>query len=130
MNKWADRRISKLTESAIKRGDIRLSDEKVNEIVDQRDTLLALAEDVETVSELCDKVSMLFSNAEDRTGQPPCVVLSSIHKAKGKEWGRVFVLAGTLRNGGEEDRLRYVAYTRAKAHLTLCQGFESKRTVE
>lgn len=130
LGKWADRRIAKLTESAIKRGDVRLSDEGVSAIVDQRDTLLALAEDVDTVSELCDKVSMLFSNAEDRTGQPPCVVLSSIHKAKGKEWGRVFVLVGALRNGGEEDRLRYVAYTRAKSHLTLCQGFESKRSVE
>ena len=64
--------------------------------------------------------------AEDR------VVLSSIHQAKGLEWGAVFMiwcsegmmpLARALKEeGGEEEerRLFYVATTRAKDHLYLC----------
>ena len=60
------------------------------------------------------------------------VVLSTIHQAKGLEWGAVFVIglvdgrmpsARALREAGgeeEERRLFYVAVTRAKDELYLC----------
>jgi len=59
-------------------------------------------------------------------------ILSTIHQAKGLEWGVVFLIwlvdgwfpsaAGLREEGGleEERRLFYVATTRAKEHLYLC----------
>ncbi|MFQ5532894.1 MAG: ATP-dependent helicase, partial [Candidatus Methylomirabilales bacterium] len=60
------------------------------------------------------------------------LILSTIHQAKGLEWGVVFLIwlvdgwfpsaAGLREEGGleEERRLFYVATTRAKEHLYLC----------
>jgi superfamily I DNA/RNA helicase len=48
------------------------------------------------------------------------VVLSSVHKAKGLERDRVWLLEESFRrSGGEEDNIRYVAITRAKRDLRL-----------
>ncbi len=42
------------------------------------------------------------------------LVLFSVHRAKGLEWRRVFVLADTLRDDKEEElNIKYVAITRA-----------------
>jgi DNA helicase-2/ATP-dependent DNA helicase PcrA len=61
------------------------------------------------------------------------LTVSTIHSAKGQEWGAVFVLnvvdgcmpsdlaAGSREEIEEERRLLYVAMTRAKDHLTLVQ---------
>ena len=51
----------------------------------------------------------------------PCVILSSVHKAKGLEWNRVWLLTETFRKGKgvEEDNIWYVAVTRAKQSLFL-----------
>jgi DNA helicase-2/ATP-dependent DNA helicase PcrA len=71
----------------------------------------------------------------DEAGDPrrdeDYLILSTIHSAKGQEWGSVFVLnvvdgcipsdlgAGTTEDIEEERRLLYVAMTRAKDHLHL-----------
>ena len=59
----------------------------------------------------------------------PCVVLSSIHKAKGREWNRVYWLqtgpSKWARKEWElqqETNLCYVATTRAKSALYLVEG--------
>lgn len=60
-----------------------------------------------------------------------CVILSTVHQAKGLEWDTVFILglndgsfpsAKSLKTGDEEEerRLFYVAATRAKNDLYLC----------
>ncbi len=64
-------------------------------------------------------------------GDRECVILSTVHQAKGLEWSIVFVVG--LHDGGfpsvkslktdheeEERRLFYVAVTRAKDELSLC----------
>ena len=71
----------------------------------------------------------------DRAGPPlldeDCVILSTIHSAKGQEWKSVHVLnvvdgcipsdmsTGSAEDIEEERRLLYVAMTRAKEHLHL-----------
>jgi superfamily I DNA/RNA helicase len=71
--------------------------------------------DFRRLSSLRGRIDDLF----ERNSRGECVVFSSVHKAKGREWEEVFVLADTLRSGGEEDNIAYVAYTRAKSRLTL-----------
>jgi superfamily I DNA/RNA helicase len=47
-----------------------------------------------------------------------------VHKAKGLEWGKVVLIAGTFKNrnkGQEEANIYYVAVTRAKRTLVLAE---------
>ena len=74
----------------------------------------------ESIDELLKRLRSLF---RDEAGG---VTLSTIHKAKGLEWQRVFVLREGLRRSRiserqarEEDNLRYVAFTRARESLVL-----------
>jgi len=60
-----------------------------------------------------------------------CLILSTAHSAKGKEWDAVFIIwavdgwfpsarcLGTLEETEEERRLMYVAMTRARNHLSI-----------
>jgi superfamily I DNA/RNA helicase len=58
-------------------------------------------------------------------GMAGVITCSSVHKAKGLEAERVFVLAKTLRGGSrEEENIAYVAYTRAKMDLVLVRDAE------
>lgn len=85
---------------------------------DQAGMIRAFAEDAETTGDLLRQMEYLFSD-EQEAGT---IICSSIHKAKGLEASRVFVLMDTLYRRGvtlEEDNLSYVATTRAKSHLTL-----------
>lgn len=53
------------------------------------------------------------------------ITCSSVHRAKGLEADRVFVLAETLRDHTvEEMNIRYVAITRAKRELVWVGGLE------
>jgi len=75
-------------------------------------------------------------STEDFAGDPivdeDCLVLSTIHSAKGLEWDAVFVIhasdgdipadlaTGTIEEIDEERRLFYVALTRARRSLYVC----------
>lgn len=89
---------------------------------DQQGIVLALMDGAATVDELCRRCDELFSD----DAQKGAVMCSSVHKAKGLEAERVYLLDGTFRKGGEEDNLRYVAWTRAKSTLALVSGFGKK----
>lgn len=115
--RWADNwRISEITKAT------KLdSQEKVQLIQDKFDTLYALTEDADIVSNVVDRCNELFS--DDRVG----VTLSSIHRAKGLEADNVFILRPDLlphpmakspEQKQQESNLRYVAVTRAKNSLT------------
>jgi DNA helicase-2/ATP-dependent DNA helicase PcrA len=110
---WREKRVSKL----MKEGKEAMAD-KVN---DQVDTVLAIADGCADVETLRSKIDTLF---QDDT---PTLTLSTVHKAKGREWDRVFVLGANLYMPSkyarqdwqlqQEDNLVYVAYTRSKAEL-------------
>jgi DNA helicase-2/ATP-dependent DNA helicase PcrA len=88
---------------------------------DQADMIRALAEDSEDVQDLLNRIDWLFTD-DDEAEQILC---SSVHKAKGLEADRVYILSDTLYLRGpsvEEDNIFYVATTRAKSHLTMVSG--------
>lgn len=101
---------------------------KLGVIEDKVDTLFVLMEQLDptdTVWSLEQIVNDLF---QDSTGQQrPSVTLSTVHKAKGREWDRVFLLgrdelmpskyAVQPWQQEQERNLCYVAVTRAKREL-------------
>ncbi len=92
-------------------------------LADRVETILVLSEGLPDVSALHAKIDALF---QDDT---PTLTLSTVHKSKGREWERVFVLGRNAYMPSkyarqawqlqQEDNLVYVAYTRAKAELVL-----------
>lgn len=100
-------------------------------IDDKVETLLclikSLAEEGKTsVDDLAQFISRLFGDTPE--GQVPDVlVLSTVHKSKGREWDRVFILgrhtlmpspyAKSEWEQEQERNLMYVAVTRAKREL-------------
>lgn len=87
-------------------------------IDDQVATLAAVAEESSSVADIVSRILSLFEDSDNSTR--PSVVLSSVHKAKGLEWNRVFVLEGTFKKNSDEERnIYYVAVTRTKKHLTF-----------
>lgn len=112
VDKWEQREIKRLT---------RKNPEADTSIAsDTAEAIRVLASDVDEVSEIRAKIELLFTDDDDSRR----VVLTSTHKAKGLERGRVVVLADTYRPGwgGEEARLWYVAVTRAKHELYLARN--------
>lgn len=88
---------------------------------DQAAMIRALAEDAEDMGDLTNRVDWLFTD-ENTAKQILC---SSVHKAKGLEANRVYILQESLYRRGvtpEEQNIEYVAITRAKSHLTLVTG--------
>ena len=83
---------------------------------DQREFLAEIMDDpsIQTVQQLEQTIEALF--ADD--GDAGSIMLSTVHRAKGLEANRVFVLRDTFRlTGPEEKNLEYVAITRAKNDL-------------
>lgn len=80
--------------------------------------LATLSEGASTTAEVRARIESYFTENDDLDR----VLLSTVHKAKGLEWDRVFVLMSTFFGGEEEDNLRYVAVTRAKKYLMLAYG--------
>jgi superfamily I DNA/RNA helicase len=75
----------------------------------------------DTVTSLCKKIEEIFSDS-DSSGYVLC---STVHKAKGMERRKVWVLLDTFRHGGgnrEEDNIYYVAITRAQQTLIMVGG--------
>ncbi len=103
--------------------------EEVLDLQDRADTLRALAQGADSVEGLVARIDYLFE--DDAQG---AIILSSVHKAKGLEANRVWVLESTFyidakwTNPQEEKNLWYVAITRAKQHLTIVNENE-KETV-
>lgn len=97
------------------------SEARCNQIDDQVATLVALAEGVSSVKEIEARCIDLFKDSDD--SPKPAVVLSSVHKAKGLEWNRVFLVSETFScKGHEEENIYYVAVTRAKHHLSFLRN--------
>lgn len=97
-----------------------------HDIVDTMDVLIDRCREGKRyqVSDLLAEISRLFVKPDQ-----PAVLLSSIHKAKGKEWPRVYWMQvqgkfrGTRQEwqSAQEMNLNYVAATRAMRELVLVQ---------
>jgi superfamily I DNA/RNA helicase len=119
---WLERVVSRISTK-----DAEVAEKKAQEFQDLHDTLKVLAEDCEDSKQVLQKLETLFdtSNGDSRR----FVVLSTVHKGKGLEWDRVFVLKSTLAkvdwessHESEEQNIGYVAITRARKHLTWVLG--------
>lgn len=83
-------------------------------VADQAETILELCEGLSTIDELEARLEALFSN-DSTAGAVTC---SSVHKAKGLEAERVWLLTSTFRYSPiEEENITYVAITRSKNTL-------------
>jgi superfamily I DNA/RNA helicase len=116
LQRWEDKQLARLKGLKDDSGKTAL-------IRDQRETLVAVAEGCASIAEIEVRINSLFQDSEE--GQKPAVVLSSVHKAKGLEWDKVFILSWTFgkrkpknfAEAQEEQNIRYVAITRTKHTL-------------
>lgn len=92
---------------------------------DKRDTVIALSEGMDTVVAVKERIYDIFSNECDG------VVFSSVHKAKGLEWERTFILKPELMplskatkdwEMEQEWHIKYVALTRSKREMYFVTG--------
>ena len=122
LEKWSSAEMGKASEKG--------NTEKCSIIEDQVGTLQVLMENCspsDSVQKLVANIRELFSDSDGN--RKKVLTLSTIHKAKGREWDRVFALnmdslspSRWARKAWEleqETNLCYVQVTRAKKHLTL-----------
>lgn len=116
---WRNKQITRALKK--KRG----SESKCELINDQADTLLAISEGLTGVREIENRIASLFEDSANSF--KPCVLFSTVHKAKGLEFPKVFILRDTFMHPGrpvsrEEENIFYVAVTRAKHHLVFLRN--------
>jgi superfamily I DNA/RNA helicase len=94
------------------------NESRIQQVSDQAAIIQCIAEDaqIRSVDDVLRKIESLF--VDDAQSQA-VVVGSTVHKAKGLEADRVFILQDTFKLGasGEEANINYVAITRAKKEL-------------
>jgi len=89
---------------------------KMDETTEKAEMIRFFCEDADNLDGLFTKMTNLFKG--DGLGAEGLVTCSSVHRAKGLEANRVFILRGTLREYNiEEQNICYVAITRAKHSL-------------
>lgn len=120
LKEWEDRECKKLLATK-KQSAIN----KIELIHDQADCIRSLSEDLKSVNELYSRIEELFTDTPG--GSADYIRCSSVHRSKGLETDRVFLLTETLYPGGrtedqEEKNIEYVAKTRAKKTLVLVTG--------
>lgn len=121
VGEWADRK-SRAIMMASKDADA--AEAKVQEIQDTAETINVLGEGLTSVAELVARIENLFADDVNAAN----VVLSSVHRAKGRETETVFVLRDTLYPGRkgkasqEEANIEYVAVTRCRSTLVWVDG--------
>jgi hypothetical protein len=105
----------------------------VQVMTDRIMTLEVLCVNCETGFDLVDKLEKIFSDNSDG------ICLSTIHKSKGLEADRVFIIHEDLMPSKhavkdwekeQEKNLMYVAYTRAKSVLGFIDDFDAYNNVE
>jgi DNA helicase II / ATP-dependent DNA helicase PcrA len=115
---WADKQIARLSKEEGGEAAIGIINDKVACIRIFMDNLNSSNF---TISQLCSEIASMFSDS-DNVG----IQLSTVHRSKGHEWDRVFILDPHLMPSGyarlewqkqQEVNLQYVAITRAKHYL-------------
>jgi len=112
LQQYADREVSKLymADKAMRAQSLR----------DRVDTILALSDGCQSIGDLQSKINLVFS--DDKQG----IAFSTVHKAKGLEADRVFILhpemmphpkASKPWEQQQERNIKYVSETRSKEYL-------------
>lgn len=116
---WEAREVTRL---------IRARRESMVEMVrDKASMLMELSDDARNVQEIHDRIDRLFT--DDGLGAAGVITCSSVHKSKGLEANRVFVLKDTLRTHDQEElNIQYVAITRAKHTLVFVTGIDGQNS--
>ena len=113
---WRSKEISKLQRLGAR------AESRVQAVNDKVDTIIEMCEGVDTVPDLLDRIKNIFKDFDDDGKPVEAVVLGTIHKLKGMQASRVFILhpelmphpmAGPNFMKGELCAI-YVAVTRAK----------------
>lgn len=121
LNEYYEREVEKLKKMDSAEGKIESLTDRVEAV---RACIDALPEDDLTITRLLQNINSLFSDDEIK-GR---VTLSSVHRAKGREWPKVIILARSQMPSRrakvawqhqQEMNLIYVAVTRAEHHLIL-----------
>lgn len=98
------------------------ADGKIQNIQDRVETIYALSDSANSVTEILERCTSMFS--DEKNG----VLLSTVHKAKGLEAERVFILRPDLmphpaakkdEDRQQEQNIRYVAFTRSLNELVF-----------
>jgi superfamily I DNA/RNA helicase len=111
--KWEEKELNRFGN-----GKIKKYAHKCEAIRDEAEVLAAMAEGCANVVEVTTRLDTLFADSGE-TVPKNTIVCSSVHKAKGLEADRVFIVKSTLSTKDiEEKNIFYVAVTRAKHHLT------------
>lgn len=91
---------------------------------DTAETLKVLALDASSIDEMKKKIESMFFDSD--YVRVPSIILSTVHKAKGREFPSVYILEKSFATRGNmvrddyaEKCVRYVALTRAKQKLVL-----------
>lgn len=97
-------------------------------------TLFVIADESKSIDDLRQKIMSMFVDSDNEAR--PTLTLSTVHKSKGREWDRVFLLgrhafmpspyARQEWQLEQERNLIYVAYTRAKRELILVAAPEKE----
>ena len=96
---------------------------QIDAIRDQAQCLNSLCIEAKSVDAVTKRIDALFT--DNGLGQQGTITCSSVHKSKGLEADRVFILRKTLRtNSQEENNIQYVAITRAKSTLIWVEESE------
>jgi superfamily I DNA/RNA helicase len=123
LNEWQEREVKRVRAAA---STPEKGDRLVEVIVDKVETIKYLCEGLSSVDELEARIESLFADMEGHANG--FIICSTVHKAKGLESERVFLLEDTFftRKARKDDRplaeeeynIEYVAITRAKSVLT------------
>lgn len=113
---WEEREVEKALKNT------RTAEEKVDLLHEKVELIQAIGAECSNVMELMSRLDCLFG--DDSKG---AVICSTVHRAKGLEANRVYMMMDTLFNftntasarAREEDNIRYVGFTRAKKELVL-----------
>lgn len=117
---WGARKVSRVEAqmASATNGRKRALQSKIEEIQEQVVMLSELTEGLPNVASIERRIEELFS--DDGLGVAGTITCSSVHRAKGLEADRVFILEETLREYSQEEKnICYVAITRAKQTLVF-----------
>jgi hypothetical protein len=122
LDKWADKRMQVLTAKGNKEIEIEAFKDRI-------ETVRVLCEGHDKVADVIAKIDTMFKDSDKDPTTRNIVTLSTVHKAKGREWKNVYIygyrewmpskMAKQAWQKEQETNLIYVALTRSKDRLVL-----------